>query len=576
MNFGDFLRNVNIPVIVYREDDAKTVVYENRNAIMQFNPLAKSQDWQYIDSNTPITSLLKLPQSDFDDFFAILDDTDGDITNFNTTIQLYSGESTPVSLAANRVTINNVSYVQIFVYSIHSEHLSLTHAQALAAVLEVAYKATTTDESIENALAFSGNYINVSRTYIFESISDDLTSNTYEWCAPGVVPAIEQLKNLPKDEYSYDDIIENGLAITDDIRNLSEEDQVILEPQGIKSLAIIPIYYRGAPLGYVGFDDCSHYRKWSSGEVQFLQSLADILASLLARRNAEQSIRYSLNVLNVVTDNTENMIIVVDPHKNEFLFANSAVARSVGTPANELIGQNAREIMQIWAGSLNQKEFNQLMGITYLGDSDSRSWEFNNAKNGKWYLARGSVIKWIDGKDVYLVNFTEITGQKEYAAQLEHAASTDMMTGLYNREWGRQLLQHILDNKSSSSTNSLVFIDLDSLKKTNDKYGHGMGDAMILRTIEFIKMCIRRSDTLCRWGGDEFVLIVRTDEEQTLALINKIKKLMSEHNETKKDIFKISFSFGIVGIHPNSDQTVDSIIKEADEKMYQDKMRLHK
>ena len=207
------------------------------------------------------------------------------------------------------------------------------------------------------------------------------------------------------------------------------------------------------------------------------------------------------------------------------------------------------------------RSYNQLMGITYLADSSTRSWEFNNAKNGKWYLARGSVIKWINGKDVYLVNFTEITGQKEYAAQLEHAASTDMMTGLYNREWGRQLLRHILDNNSPSSTNSLVFIDLASLKKTNDKYGHGMGDAMILRTIEFIKMCIRKSDTLCRWGGDEFVLIVRSDEEQTLALINKIKTLMSEHNKTKKDIFKISFSYGIVGIYPNSDQTVDSVIE---------------
>src|SRR5699024_7770650 len=138
-------------------------------------------------------------------------------------LQLYSGESTSASLAANRVTIHDVNYVQVFIHSAHSKHASQTYAQALAAALEVAYKAETTDKSIDNVLAFAGNYIDVSRSYIFESISDNLTSNTYEWCAPGVAPAINELQNLPKEEYSYDNIIENGLAITDDIRNLAEE-----------------------------------------------------------------------------------------------------------------------------------------------------------------------------------------------------------------------------------------------------------------------------------------------------------------------------------------------------------------
>lgn len=576
MSFKDFLHNVNIPAIVYREDDNKTVVYENRSAIMLLNPLAKSQDWKYIDSNTSVTSLLKLKNNNFDEFLAIFNNADGDITNFNTTIQLYTGENIPVSLSANRVIIDSLSYVQIFVYSIQSEHISYAHAQALAAVLEISYKANSTNESIDNVLAFSGNYIGVSRSYIFESITDTLTSNTYEWCAPGVVPAIDQLKNLPKDKYSYDNIIKNKIAITNDIRNLSDEDRTILEPQGIKSLAIIPIYYRGIPLGYVGFDDCTHYRNWSTSEVQLLQSMADILAALLVRRNAEQNISYSFNVLNLVTDNTENMILVIDRKENKFLFANSAVSKAVGIPTTELMERDIKEIMERWAGVLNQDEFNQLMGITSFTDHNAHSWEFNNGKNGKWYLVQGSIIKWIDGKEVYLINFTEITGQKEYEAQLEHAASTDMMTGIYNREWGRQLLQNILDNKSPYSAHSLVFIDLDSLKKTNDKYGHSIGDAMILRTIEFIKMCTRKSDALCRWGGDEFVLIVHTNEEKAHELIEKVHVLMNDHNKSRKDIFNISFSYGIVGIHPDSDQTVDSIINEADEKMYLNKMRLHK
>lgn len=570
MNFKDFFRNINIPVIIYREDECKTVVYENRSAIIQFNPLAKNQSWEYIDSNTPITSLLKLSGDDFANFLSALDESDGDVTNFNTMIQLYSGESTPVTIAANRLRIDEISYVEIFVYAMRSEYTTPTHA--LAAALEVAHKANSTDESIDNILAFAGNYINVSRSYIFESISDTLTSNTYEWCAPGIDPMINELQNLPKEAYSYDNIIEHGLAITDDIRNLPVPDRAILEPQGIKSLAIIPINYRGVTFGYVGFDDCSHYRKWSSDEIHFLQSLADMLAAQVERRNSEYTVRYSLDVLNIVTDTTDNMIFVIDL-VGRFLFANSAVARAVKMPSNNFMRKNAKRILERWAGPLSNDDFSQLLINANLHKDKTNSWEFYNRKNGKWYLIRSSIIKWINGKDVYLIYLTEITGQKEYEARLEYAASTDMMTGLYNREWARQLLQNILDHKGSLCENSLVFIDLDALKKTNDKYGHSVGDAMILRTIELISMRIRKSDALCRWGGDEFVLITRADEKQTLSQIKDIQTLIDQHNKSQKDVYTVSFSYGIVGINANSKQTVDSLIQEADKKMYANKVR---
>lgn len=571
MNFATLFSNVNTPVIVCREDEQFTVVYENHSAIMNLNPLATDTNWQSRDIDTPLNSILRFSDDGFNKFINQFVIDKSEVSAFKASIQLYTGENTPVSIYTNRLETDEGVYILIFLYKVVSDDASEAHSNALSAALEIAYKAENANASIENLLAFSGNYTNVSRVYIFEAVSDSLTSNTYEWCASGIEPSIDQLKNLPKADYSYDDIIANGLAVTDDIRNLSDEDRAILEPQGIKSLALIPIYSMKKPLGYIGFDDCTHYRKWTPLEVQFLQSLSDMVSSLIERRNYEQNMQYSLDVLKTITDNTDNMLFVVDKKSGEFLFANSTFADAVKMSASSLVGMDSGEILKSWCGDASLGEFSNFASPD--NDQTSHSWDFCNPESCKWYLIRAAVIKWIDGRDVYLLNFTEITGQKEYAAELEYVATRDMMTGLHNRVWARQLIQQILDSSALYNDNSVVFIDLDNLKSTNDTYGHAIGDDMIKRTVELITSRIRKSDTLCRWGGDEFVLVLRAGAEQAERIMNGLHTLVDEHNATKKDIFTVGFSYGIVEINSERELTVDSIIEEADQKMYAQKVQ---
>ena len=573
MKFNDFFQNVNIPVIIYREDTMRTVVYENHSAIMQFNP-----SWKQSGSETTLTDVLRVPAHELSAFLMALEKT-GNVVGFRTMLQSYIGKSTPtpVALSANRIELDGVRYVQVFVYFIWAEEPLPGHAHALAVVLDIAYTAATTDEAINNVLAFAGNYTGASRSYIFEAVSETLTSNTYEWCARGVEPAMEQFQDLPKDEYSYDDIIKNGFVVTNDVRKMPEKDRSVLEPRGIKAFAVVPIYSRGKALGYIGFNDCVNYRQWSPAEMQLLQSLADPIASLLVRRDAERSIRYSLEVLKTVTDNSDNIVFVSDVQSRELLFANSAMANAVGATPELLIGQDCDEIAKIWNGnSADYRPLDTLVSIDGEIKSRRNTWEFKNPVNGKWYLVHDSIIKWIDGKNAHIETAMEITGQKEYEAELKHVASTDQMTGLYNREWGRQLVQRILEGKSAAAKRSLIFIDLDGLKYINDTYGHDSGDAMIMKTIELIQARIRRGDTLCRWGGDEFVVIVSAGEARAVKIVEEIKALMEAHNTTGGEVFKLSFSYGVVGIRPDSGQTVDDIVKQADEKMYKNKMRLRK
>lgn len=570
--FNSFFSNVDVPVIVCTAGDALEVVYENRNAKLLLNPLAANENWESLSGIALLTDLLKMPEGESEQFHDRLANNEN-IVGFDTMLELYSGEKALASISVTKTEVHDAEYLMVYIYSAAGGQFSQSNAQALATVFNLASKAKTTDEAINNVLAFAGDHAGVSRSYIFESVSDTMTSNTYEWCAPGVDPAIEQLQNLPKDEYSYDDLISNGLAITDDIRQLSEEDRLVLEPQGIKSLAIIPILSQGVPLGYVGFDDCTNYRTWEQSEIQLLCDIADMLASLLVRRNTERSLRYSLEIMHTVTDNSDNIVYVTDIHTDELLFVNNTVSQELGIAKESLLGEKCWKVFsKTKDGMCDYCPLGKMLDENGTVLQKTYIWEHFNVVNQKWYLVRDSIIKWTDGRDVHIETATDITKQKAYEAQLEYYASTDTMTGIYNREWGRQLIENILEKKSTSQKSALAFIDLDGLKLTNDKYGHEAGDRMIQKTVNIIQSSTRKSDVLCRWGGDEFIMILRGDKEQAEFVMKKIQSKMREYNETREEPFDLSFSYGIAEINPESEQTIDDIVSIADKKMYKNKM----
>lgn len=565
MDFSAFLRNVKVPAIVYRDDENMFVVYENHSAILRFNPITKNHNWQHVSGEMSVGTVLGLDECDFEKLCGMLKEND-DVTRFNTAVTLYTGERMPVSLSANRIWADGVSFVQMLVYPVGDDMWGQSNAQAIVTALTIAVRAESMDEAIDEVIAFAGNYIGVSRAYIFESISEELTANTYEWCAPGIEPEIANLQALPKAEYTYDEIIAAGIAVTDDIRQLCEEDRAILEPQGIKSLALVPIFHNAVAYGYVGFDDCERHRKWTTEEIQLLQSLADFLASLFRRRDAERNVKYSLDILSLVASSTNAHVIVSDLYSRRVLFVNGTFAAAVRSSADSLLGRDGEEVVRAWTGeSEDYRRFSELTGGK---GNRRRQWEFENPVTGKWYLMHDSIIKWIGGRDALIQTATEITAQKEYEKVLRHVAATDRMTGLYNREWGMQLIQSILDGKAGAGERSLVFIDLDDLKLTNDRFGHEAGDRMILQSVSAIKRHIRKSDTFCRWGGDEFVLIFSAGAERADAVMRKIQAVLAETNSVSGEPFALSFSYGIADVVVGSGRQADDLVSEADARMY--------
>jgi len=219
-----------------------------------------------------------------------------------------------------------------------------------------------------------------------------------------------------------------------------------------------------------------------------------------------------------------------------------------------------------------------MMEQGYLDRSDTYTWEIQNTINGKWYLMKDAFVKWTDGRDVHIEMATEITHQKEYEAELKYYASVDSLTGVYNREWGYKIMEEMTRLPNDPGNNiSLVFIDLDGLKQVNDTYGHDAGDRFINGVISVLRANKRKSDVICRWGGDEFVLLLKCGVEAAHRVMSNMEVKLMEYNNNSGEPFTMAFSYGITEFEKGADVSViGTIIARADRMMYENKKKFGK
>ena len=156
---------------------------------------------------------------------------------------------------------------------------------------------------------------------------------------------------------------------------------------------------------------------------------------------------------------------------------------------------------------------------------------------------------------------------KKSLERLNFKASHDDLTGAYNRA-GYDLLISSMDLNSSY----LILIDVDNFKAINDTYGHETGDKVLIKVVEVLKGNFRSDDYVCRMGGDEFVvLVVHATSMQHHLLETKIDQINNELEDTSDGLPSTSISAGIV--HGDSESSIETIMKQADEALYETKRK---
>lgn len=203
------------------------------------------------------------------------------------------------------------------------------------------------------------------------------------------------------------------------------------------------------------------------------------------------------------------------------------------------------------------------------GTSDSKN--FNLTKDKKELYCEWNNSR-IDHKyPGILCTARDITEQTSYVKTLTQLACHDSLTGVTNRTVMDDRLHHAIDRaQRAGSKIALYFIDLNDFKTVNDRYGHDAGDKLLIGVATALRTCMRNSDTISRFGGDEFVIIVEDigGLDHIQSVLSAIEFAISEpiviDNETS---LKVNASIGI-SIYPDDATNSDALIKAADVAMY--------
>jgi diguanylate cyclase (GGDEF)-like protein len=156
--------------------------------------------------------------------------------------------------------------------------------------------------------------------------------------------------------------------------------------------------------------------------------------------------------------------------------------------------------------------------------------------------------------------------------ELEHLSHTDQLTGVLNR----RSLAHILAGEFErarrySQPLTIMMIDLDDFKQVNDRHGHAAGDRLLEGFAEILKNHTRGSDAICRYGGDEFVILMpHTDGEQARAAAEKIELQVREQGVSwQGEDLPLKFSWGLASWPETAADTAEHLLHIADQRLYE-------
>ena len=170
-----------------------------------------------------------------------------------------------------------------------------------------------------------------------------------------------------------------------------------------------------------------------------------------------------------------------------------------------------------------------------------------------------------------LISWWTTRSLRRHAAEHEHQALHDPLTGLPNRELFRRVAEEEL-SRGLADRGALVLIDLDHFKEVNDTLGHPAGDELLRIVANRLSESLRTDDTVARLGGDEFGLILPLggDREETVALLTRVREQLGHEVTLDGATLSVEASFGVC-FYPDDADTVEELLQHADAAMYRGK-----
>jgi len=299
----------------------------------------------------------------------------------------------------------------------------------------------------------------------------------------------------------------------------------------------------------------------------FLATLASLAGVAMQHRQTAERLRLNASVFSsavegILVANADGIIIDV----------NNAFCRLCGYSRDELIGRNPR----LLKSGRHDANFYRTMWQGVKNNGYWRGEVWNRHKDGSLYpeILHLSTVLDSEGEiSHYVATCSDISDLKQTQERLERLASYDILTGLPNRTLlTDRLRQAIAQARRRSTLLAVCFLDLDGFKPINDSFGHEAGDKLLHEVAQRLLACVRDSDTVARLGGDEFVILlgdITTLPELTPSLTRILSQLAAPYRVAEQSA-QMSASIGVT-LYPRDDADPDTLLRHADQAMYQAK-----
>jgi len=315
-----------------------------------------------------------------------------------------------------------------------------------------------------------------------------------------------------------------------------------------------------------------------SGEEEFICAFGQ---DITERKRMQDDLESTRTLFRAAMDQALTGIVIADAATGRAIMVNRAAAGMLGHTAKELEGFPVDEYMPDWSFTDGQGLVIPAADSPFsraLKGESTREMEIhlqNPGASDRWFLISGSPILSAEGSIMAgIIVLADITSRKQMEAQLLFKAHHDALTGLANRILCQERIQQVLENSQRRNTLfAVAFIDLDRFKMLNDSLGHSFGDRVLVEAARLLVQGLRGQGQVCRFGGDEFVLIVEepaTAEEAQEAIRGALARLCTPFTVEGQEV-RLAASVGVV-IGPTADSPkAEDILQNADMAMHRAK-----
>ena len=286
-----------------------------------------------------------------------------------------------------------------------------------------------------------------------------------------------------------------------------------------------------------------------------------------ATRSTFEEIIRTDTKLRIFNDTVPVGILILRIDDGEVVFSNHLFREVLGVEGDEILGAS-------WENLFVDPTNRQHLMVKFSEQSKVRNFEVqlkNTDGIAVWGLASMSVIP-IEGEDLLLFAFVDITSQKEAEQRVLEIANHDDLTGLPSRRLFSDRLRMAMERANrAKSEMALLFIDLDDFKIVNDTLGHDAGDFVLTETANRLKNCVRKPDTVARIGGDEFVVIIEHQNVASAEIVKeRINERLRQEISTPRGPATVGASIGIA-FFPGDGNSENELLRSADNAMYESK-----